>query len=94
MPHRRPGHPADVRYSDSQCVAALRAAAVPLGGAPLRVSDYQGWRSSQATPVPNDKVIRWRFGTWAEALAVAGLPSMRAPYQPHGPTGTGATSTR
>lgn len=77
----------DVLYDDASCLAALRAAADCLEDPPLRVVDYQRWRKGRAEPTPNDQVIRWRFESWAAALRAAGLPSMREPYRPKGPSG-------
>lgn len=85
MARARRGHAAAVRYTDGQCLAALRSAAAALDGVSLRVADYQRWRSEQVEAVPNDQVIRWRFGSWAEALEAAGLASTRVAYRSKGP---------
>jgi len=60
----------DRRYSDSEIIEALQEAAKELGE-PLRVAEYNQWRSE--IPKPRYRVINRRFGGWKEAKDDAGI---------------------
>lgn len=64
------------RYSDENCLDALRAAAEQLGHSPAR-REYESLGNE-----PSATVISKRFGTWNEAKREAGLPICRGGHPP------------
>lgn len=70
-------------WTTADCVAALRAAA-PDDGSPLLHDCYVAWRREHPGH-PSALTIVRLHGTWADALAAAGVPSARKAYEPHGP---------
>lgn len=74
-------------WTSEEALGFLRAAAQPLGGERLRVSQYDAWRSRYLAErsedgtvacVPRANSIAARFGGWLRALAAAGLISDNA----------------
>ena len=68
-------------YTREACITVLQAAARATESKPLTVSAYTRWRTSRLEdarrrgvwrPVPEWKIIRDRFGSWAKALAAVG----------------------
>lgn len=73
-------------YTREACITVLQAAARATESKPLTVSAYTRWRTSRLEdarrrgvwrPVPEWKIIRDRFGSWAKALAAAGIISAK-----------------
>jgi hypothetical protein len=60
------------KFSDDDCVAALRAAAEKLGEPPTVAAYGEFVRESEGR-YPSEMTLRLRFGTWYEALVRAGL---------------------
>jgi len=71
-------------YTREACIAVLRSAAREAPDGPLPARAYMSWRERQLTdarrrgiwrPIPEWKIVRDRFGSWAKALGEAGIVS-------------------
>jgi hypothetical protein len=60
------------KFSDEDCVAALRAATEKLGALPT-VEAYREFARESDGAYPSDATLRMRFGNWYEVLGRAGL---------------------
>ena len=60
------------KFSDADCIQALRDAARALGKAPT-VAEYDTFVKASKGALPGQGTVRNRCGTWYEALAKAGL---------------------
>jgi uncharacterized protein (DUF433 family) len=67
-------HEAERFWTDERLISALQSASED---GVLTIPRYQKWRTSGATIEgkipPTHTLIVWRFGTWSDSLAVAGL---------------------
>lgn len=68
------------KFSEEDCLAAIRAAADALGELPTMAAYRDFARASQGS-YPSDVTLRLRLGPWHEALARAGL--LRLPAGTH-----------
>lgn len=73
-----------MRWTQSDCVAALKAAAPADPGAALLRSAYDAWRREHPGH-PSSQTIVWKAGTWAEALWAAELVSEYGPSHVRAP---------
>jgi hypothetical protein len=60
------------KFSDDDCVKAIRVIAEKLGEAPT-VAAYREFARESDGAYPSDATLRQRFGTWYEVLVRAGL---------------------
>jgi hypothetical protein len=63
------------KFSDEDCLAAIRAAAEALGELPTMAA-YRDFARASAGSYPSQVTLRLRLGPWHEALSRAGLLSL------------------
>lgn len=68
------------RFTEADCLDALRRAAADLDLELLRGDDYCAWRTTQPGTVPARSCIVRHLGPWADAVRAAGLRSARPTY--------------